>query len=69
MATGLACSIPSISFTCAFKILVRRSEGKKQLGKPRHRWEGNIKINFKEVGVTILIGFIWLKIGTSDGIL
>jgi hypothetical protein len=25
-----------------YKILVRKSEGTRPLGKPRHRWEGNI---------------------------
>jgi hypothetical protein len=29
--------------------LVGRSEGKRSLGKPRRRWEDNIKINFQEV--------------------
>jgi hypothetical protein len=30
----------------AYKILVRKPEGKKPLGKPRRRWEDNIKIDF-----------------------
>jgi hypothetical protein len=25
------------------------AEGKKPLGRPRSRWEGNIKMNFKEI--------------------
>jgi len=28
----------------AYKILVGRPEGKRQLGKPRRRWEDNIKM-------------------------
>jgi hypothetical protein len=27
-----------------------KPEGKKSLGKMRHRWEDNIKMNFKETG-------------------
>jgi hypothetical protein len=30
--------------------LVGRSEGKMQLGRPRRRWEDNIKIDLQEVG-------------------
>jgi hypothetical protein len=31
--------------------LVRRPEGKRPLGGPRHRWEDNIKIDLKEIGI------------------
>jgi hypothetical protein len=34
----------------AHRILVGRSEGRRPLGKPRRRWEDNIKINLQEVG-------------------
>ena len=33
-----------------YRVLVRKPEGKKPLGRPRHRWEGNIKIDLPEVG-------------------
>jgi hypothetical protein len=33
-----------------YKILVGKPEGKRLLRRPRHRWEGNIKINIKELG-------------------
>jgi hypothetical protein len=29
---------------------VGKPEGKKQLGRPRHRWEDNIKMDYQEVG-------------------
>ena len=32
------------------KILVGKPEGKRPLGRPRRRWEGNIKIDLQEVG-------------------
>ena len=31
------------------RVLVGKPEGKRPLGRPRHRWEDNIKMNFKEV--------------------
>jgi hypothetical protein len=35
---------------CEYRILVRRPEGRRPLGSPRHRWEDNIKMDFQEVG-------------------
>jgi hypothetical protein len=32
------------------KDLVGKSEGKRPLGRPRHRWEDNIKADLQEVG-------------------
>jgi hypothetical protein len=32
-----------------YKVLVKKPEGKRQLGRPRCRWENNIKINLQEV--------------------
>jgi hypothetical protein len=31
-------------------VLVGTSEGKRPLGRPRHRWEDNIKMDLQEVG-------------------
>jgi hypothetical protein len=33
----------------AYKILIRKAEGKRQLRRPRGRWKDNIKIHFREV--------------------
>ena len=33
-----------------YGILVRKPEGKRQLGRPRCIWEDNIKMTFQEVG-------------------
>ena len=33
-----------------YKVLVGKPEGKRPLGRPRRRWEDNIKMNFQEVG-------------------
>jgi hypothetical protein len=45
---------------------VGKPEGKGPLGRPRHRWVDNIKIDLREDGM-VWIGLIWLKIGTSGG--
>ena len=34
-----------------FKILTDKPTGKRPLGTPRHRWEDNIKIDLKEIGI------------------
>jgi hypothetical protein len=44
----------------AYRILVGNPEGKRPLGRPRRRWVDNIKM---------VIGSIWLRIGTSGGLL
>jgi hypothetical protein len=33
-----------------FRVLVVKPEGKRPLGRPRHRWEDNIKMDLQEVG-------------------
>jgi hypothetical protein len=33
----------------AYNILVGRSEWRRPLGRPRHRWEDNIKIDLREI--------------------
>jgi hypothetical protein len=35
-------------------ILVRKPEGRRQLGRPRRRWKDNIKIDLREIGSTDL---------------
>jgi hypothetical protein len=34
----------------AYRILVRRPEGRRRLASPRRRWEDNIKMDLQEVG-------------------
>jgi hypothetical protein len=34
----------------AYRLLVGRPDRKSPLGKPRHRWEDNIKMDLQEVG-------------------
>jgi hypothetical protein len=41
------------------RVLVRKHEGKSPLGRPRHRWEDNIKIDLQEVGCK---GMDWISL-------
>jgi hypothetical protein len=34
----------------AYTILVGKPEGRRPLGRPRHRWEDNIKMDLREIG-------------------
>jgi hypothetical protein len=34
-----------------YSVLVGKPEGKRPLGRPRRRWEDNIKMDLQEVGV------------------
>jgi len=33
-----------------YRVLVEKPEGKTPLGRPRHRWDDNIKMDLQEVG-------------------
>jgi hypothetical protein len=33
------------------RLLVGRPEGKRPLGRPRRRWEHNIKLDLREIGI------------------
>jgi hypothetical protein len=42
-----------------YTILVRRPEGKRPLGRPRRRWEDNIKMDLREMGIE---GANWIQL-------
>jgi hypothetical protein len=48
--------------------LVGKSEGKRPLGRPKHKWEDNIRIDLREIAWEVVdwIRFIQDRIGTSD---
>jgi len=48
------------------RVLVGKPEGE-PLGRPRCRWEDNIKMDFQEVGGVVGTGWSWLRIGTGGG--
>jgi len=47
-----------------YRVLVGKPWGKRPLGRPRHRWEDNIKMYLQELGVGVWTGSSWLRIGT-----
>jgi S-ribosylhomocysteine lyase LuxS involved in autoinducer biosynthesis len=47
--------------TGTYRVLVGKPEKNRLLGRPRHRWKDNIKMDLQEVGL------IWLRTGTGDG--
>ena len=51
----------------AFKILTCIPAGKRPLGGPRRRWEDNIRMDLKEIGVNTRNGLLRLMIGVNDG--
>ena len=48
---------------------VGKPEGRRPLGRPRRRWEDNIRIHLQEVGWSAWTGFIWLRIWTGGRLL
>jgi hypothetical protein len=46
----------------AYRVLVGRPEGKRPLGRLRHRWEDNIKMNLRELRMD---GANWIRL-TQD---
>jgi hypothetical protein len=53
----------------AYELLVGKPEGKRPLGRPRRKWVDNIKIDLREKDEMVYTGSIWLRIGTSGGLL
>jgi hypothetical protein len=50
-------------------VLVGKPEGKRQLQRPRHRWEDGIRMHLGEIGWGVWNGFTWLRIRTSGGLM
>jgi hypothetical protein len=50
-----------------YRVLVGKPEGKRPLGKPRRRWQDNIKMSLQKVGKGVWTGLSWLRIGTGGG--
>jgi hypothetical protein len=42
-----------------YRVLVGRPEGKRPLGRPRRRWEDDIKMNHRETGID---GANWIRL-------
>jgi hypothetical protein len=44
---------------CVYRVLVGRREGKRPLGRPTRRWEDNIKMDLREIGID---GLNWIRL-------
>jgi hypothetical protein len=55
---GRACS-KNLEKRNAYRILVRKSEGKRPLWRPRRRWMDNIKIDLREI---VWCGMEWINV-------
>jgi hypothetical protein len=51
------------------KILVGKRERKRRVGRPRHRWKDKNIMDLREIGWGMWTRFMWLRIGTSVGLL
>jgi len=49
------------------RVLVGKPDGKRPLGRPRRRWEDNIKMNLQDVEGVVGTGWSWLRIGAGGG--
>jgi hypothetical protein len=43
----------------AYRVLVGKPKGKRPQGRPRHRWEDNIKLDLREIGID---GANWIQL-------
>jgi hypothetical protein len=50
-----------------YRVLVEKPEGKRPLGRPRRRWDDNIKMDLQGVGCGVWTGLSWLRTGTGVG--
>ena len=46
-----------------YRILVGKPEGKRPLGRPRRRWENNIKMDLQELGCG---GMDWIELAQDS---
>jgi len=50
-----------------YRVLVGKPEGRRPLGRLRHRWEDNITMDLQEVGCGVWTVLSWLRIGIVGG--
>jgi hypothetical protein len=48
-----------------YKVLVEKSKGKRQFGRPRRRWENGIRMDLEEIDLGVFGEFSWLRVRTS----
>jgi len=50
-----------------YRVFVEKPEIRRPLGRPRHRWEDNVKMDLPKVARGAWTRKMWLRIGTGDG--
>jgi hypothetical protein len=48
-----------------YKVLLGKPEGKRPLGRPRHRWEDGVRMDFREIG---LGGVDWIRLAQNTAV-
>jgi hypothetical protein len=44
---------------CVYRVLVGSPEGKRPLGRPRRKWDDNIKMDLRDIGID---GTNWIRL-------
>jgi hypothetical protein len=52
----------------SYRILIGKRERTRPLGRPRHTWEDNIKMDLWEKGLEGVEWIIWLRSGAGGGL-
>jgi hypothetical protein len=50
-----------------YRVLAGKPERKRPLGRPRHIWEDNVRMDLQEWDVGVRSGLGWLRIGIGGG--
>jgi hypothetical protein len=48
-----------------YRVLMGKHEGERALGRPKHRWEADIKMDLQELGWGAWTRLIWLRRGAG----
>jgi hypothetical protein len=52
-----------------YRLLEGKPDGKRPLGRPRHRWADNIRWILERWNGVMWTGLVWLRIGTGGELL
>jgi hypothetical protein len=63
---GEACSVDGEE-RGVYRIFVEKLKGNRPLGRARHTWVDNIRMDLQEVGCGVWNGLGWLRIETGGG--
>jgi hypothetical protein len=48
----------------AYRISIRKPEGKRPIGRHEHKWEDNNKMDLKQIWRAVWTAFNWLSVGS-----